>query len=510
MDSADIYDGSSTRRVRAWEYDPYKYWGCEAYCPYCGEPVIFASGDCYAPYFKHKPGSEIAPTCEKFVSNTSNSDGLSRREISQKVLGLPLYLELIGDMFHLYLGLKAEKLYDLISYTTESLTIQTAYLSKIAEIPISDLAAGTTSFCPLTSVETRKYFETTPTYPSYKKKVFALGLFEEGTLFHIHSKKCPRVGLKADITVGTYYYLLVRKREFHNKPFLDFREREYPICSNGSNDWVVYEVAFTNVSDEAVAYAKHKFRVNLTEKKQPLVALWPPMIQYDDVDDELKKTTTHYLKNSATVFYAIPQRDSNQHTIHSLDVSTNQKIPEKTGTQPTDFDIDESMHILDYTPPSVEVFLNKEPLSLDGKTYLLPKSEKNILKIQSDMKYTLSVTNGRKLKEIHQARLSYRLRDPEAGDTFSFYHGLDCIASFSFKRKGRGKPGSVSDEELYTRLIKKEDVLIPFPMKLKYALSMFENYPKTYLKLTMLLKSGKIGKSTAESLERIVRNGGEL
>lgn len=510
MDFAYIYDSSNTRiKVYAEASDSYKYWGCAAYCPYCGEPVIFVPGGCYKPHFKHKQGSEIASTfCEKYVSNYYYSYDGSRHQSSQKALGLPLYLELIGDIFQLYLGLKAEKLSGLISDTTESLTIQTTYLSKITEIPISDLAADATTFCPLNSIDTGKYIVTTPDSRN-SGEVFALGLFKKGTLFHIYSEKCPRVGQNADITVGTYYYLLVHKQEFEPQPFLDLRA-EYPIYTKGLNNWVVYVAAFTNSFLEACNYAKRVLQVNLTEKKQPLVALWPPMIQYDDVDDELKKTTTHYLKNSATVFYAIPQRDSNQHTIHSLYVSTNQKIPEKTGTQPTDFDIDESMHILDYTPPSVEVFLNKEPLSLDGKTYLLPKSEKNILKIQSDMKYTLSVTNGRKLKEIYQARLSYRLRDPEAGDTFSFYHGLDCIASFSFKRKGRGKPGSVSDEELYTRLIKKEDVLIPFPMKLKYALSMFENYPKTYLKLTMLLKSGKIGKSTAESLERIVRNGGEL
>ena len=178
--------------------------------------------------------------------------------------------------------------------------------------------------------------------------------------------------------------------------------------------------------------------------------------------------------------------------------------------QPTEFSVDEMMHVLDYTKPSVVISLNGEHLSLEEEYFSLPKSERHLLNIQSDMKCTLSVTNDVNLKGIYQASLLHHLRDPEAGDTFSFYHGLDCIASFSFKRKGRGKPGSVSDEELYTRLIKKEDVLIPFPMKLKYALSMFENYPKTYLKLTMLLKSGKIGKSTAESLERIVRNGGEL
>lgn len=518
MDFADVWNGRTVKLMKASEYANLRAKrNCTLYCPLCGEEIYYASGKNKTPHFRHLQ-SNIAELCQDYIVDYTFDDALL--QISEHVYGeKPSYLLLKEDGVHICFGYVALTLsqelsqFLLTTLKTENYTviINTSDDEEIGTFTTSNINLDE----PLISVDrvaSSDYCLSIIT-PQFSFKYRVAGFNPRGTLFQISSSKSQRLPYNATVRVGKYYYLLIHSNR-RNKllSILDIRN-EYPVVSDKPGEWIVCEVAFKKISPRAFQYSREILNVRLIDDAALHIPLWPPMVQVESFDQTANKISTHYLNEHQEVFCAIPERPFRKSIVTQYSQLKHEEtyhIPQSEDMQDTYLAVDASKHAFQYLIPSITAQWNEKPLSINGEINLPLPSENREFCIGIDTKCDVSYIRNGNLIEILPDKNHLNFLELEDNDEISLHHGLDCVASISFTRKFCRKSGKISDEELYTRLTRKEGGIIPFPAKLKYLMPMFENYPKTYLKLKMIMKSGKIGKTTAEFLEEIVCKKSEL
>jgi len=503
-------------KVKATEVSYHSDWG-QYSCTLCGEPVKYYRENIQKAHFRHKRGSIIAPTCELYANNISES---SQNELNKKISGLPFYLKQISDSFKLYLEFSPVSESTLTGEIQigQKVTLKNKKQNPIG-INLAEVPANKTYRVPISGIcdSYQLGYEIPRTSLSKIWGTETIGIFSNGRFFRIGDIYSRSIGLNGIITTDTSYYF-ISQHPVTNKPFLEVEE-SYSLLTERSHEWKIYKIRFTKITTESTQYARER-HVQLLEKPPEFIPLWPPSIQNNrEYIHQKTGFSTYHLKSlHESGKWNIDILNENRKPSDKREISLFDpvfSIRVKNSKQyisffDTDNDLEialvagDSKMIIPYQQPSLEMkWMNKQ---------ILPESELKAIKnadlsVKSDMKCDIIRMRNLISNLIFRDELSIlSFPDVSNGDTILIRHGLDILAHVYFRKNRKTADdnlcNNLSDEVLYQKLVHLRGTFMAVPTQVKYVAAGLENYPKTREYLKNTLKTGRISKQAADYLFR--------
>lgn len=460
-------------------------------CPYCGEYVRYFYGPIQTPHFRHKRGSFIAKSCEKYVEGTGYSNEGQKYNYYQKISGFPLYIRKIGEAFALFMGLfpVPEDVIDNEIRNSQKIELFNPSNAPLDHISLKRLVIEEITFKPLEWLYESYYLK----YANSKTQLFDYnwvsetpGISSEGALFFVSDMYSRRVAFNGKITTESNYYLAIPSyKKINGNEFLKIESvHKLAVKANNYQDWLIYKIKFTEITDKSSEFARD-LHVTLVEKPKKLTPLWPPHIRI---------ANKHIHKNECQSYYHLQSNNSIKETHLVKNVILNENsalisigVTKKETIIPLDDGIGNFnavavckplLELPAHTPPTVEIQYGKTNVQNSEELQIIKNSS---ILCESNYKCVFCHIQDNYLKSVFENMLKFpEISDIKAGDMFILIHGLDIINTIHFPIKKGISDNRLKqdDDQLYQTLISQKGRYIATPLNLKYLLPHLSDYPK--------------------------------
>lgn len=468
------------------------------FCPTCHKPVELRSGEYIAPYFAHKKGMG-GEECPFYQSKPINTKENLTIEFYRKKTGFPLYLEQIGEHFQFYLDIEDIRKKNVKIEKTHKIQILGGKPErKIAETPISEPCVYLNVICQEYKIQyqlngnTAYCYEITP------------GFYNYGTFFHSRGAVHRKVSYFGKIWIGIEYYLATREENIGQYSFLEVSQRKYKLMTNNQN-YTIYTVKFLEITRESREFAD-KCNVQLDERSEEYLPIWPPIQQYSSANKTVHITTKY------TPIYGKILKKSTQHPKSSF--VYDELLPEKERCYPLQDDGEKSTTIEykknygvypPYQKPKVSLQYNDTPIQLNETSTLHLTKRK--ISIHSDIPCHIILRKGEIPYSSYKNILEIYLFDEiQKNAELLVYHGHKILGVVSFvdeKCKCRLK-----DENLYFHNSHLDKKMIKTPVFLKYLGPKLSQTPINREQIRLAIKQGLIPKIDIHTISKKLKRKG--